>query len=289
LNMKPSVGELLAAGIKKLKSAGIEDAEISSRSILQKLLHKTPAQLQLAHTIEIADDLVREFYDLIDKRTGHYPLQYIIGEVEFYNIKMKVDERVLIPRPETEALVDFLIGKMKNQNPCEILDIGTGSGNIAISLAANLQNARVTATDISSVALELAKENAEINGVANKISFDQANCLDKSFWAGLPKFDVIVSNPPYVGQNQIDKLQPEIRDHEPLIAVVSEDDELKFFKLISANAGAALRSPGLICFEVGLGQSGEVSEILKATLPDIAIQVIDDLSGTARIVAGSLI
>ena len=159
--MTPSVGELLAAGIKKLTSAGIEDAEISSRSILQKLLHKTPAQLQLAHTIEIADDLVREFYDLIKKRTGHFPLQYIIGEVEFYNIRLKVDPRVLIPRPETEMLVDFLIGQINNQNQCEILDIGTGSGNIAIALAANLDNARVTAIDISPEALKLAGENAD--------------------------------------------------------------------------------------------------------------------------------
>lgn len=286
--MAASVGELLSAGIKKLKAAGIEDAEISSRSILQKLLHKTPAELQLAHTKKIAADQVREFFDLIEKRAGHFPLQYIIGEIEFYNIRLKVDPRVLVPRPETEILVDFLIGQVKDKSQCEILDIGTGSGNIAIALAANLDNARVTAIDISPAALILASENAELNGVADRIFFDQADCLTESFWASLNKFDAIVANPPYVGRDQIDGLQPEIKDHEPLIAVVSEDGELRFFKIIAAHAGLVLRSPGLICFEVGFGQADEVSKILKANIPQIEIQLIKDLAGANRVVAGSI-
>jgi len=286
--MTPSVGELLAAGIQKLKSAGIADAEISSRSILQKLLQKAPAELQLAHADELGADLIREFFCLIDKRASHYPLQYIIGEVEFYNVQLKVDPRVLIPRPETETLIDFLIGTLRNKKDCAILDIGTGSGNIAIALAANLNDARITAIDVSPAALQLAEENAALNGVSDKIFFYRANCLAESFWAGRQKFDVIVSNPPYVGQSQLDELQPEIKYHEPLSAVLSEDDELKFFKVIAANAGHMVRSPGLICFEVGFGQAERVSEILSVNIPQIAIRVLEDLSGAARIVVGSL-
>jgi release factor glutamine methyltransferase len=213
-------------------------------------------------------------------------VQYLIGEVEFYNVKLKVDDRALIPRPETEVLVENMIELLKSKSSPRLLDIGTGSGNIAIALAVNVDDIRITAVDITAESLDLAVANASHNGVNDKIQFVQADCLNKRFWDGCGKFDVIVSNPPYVDDSDFNDLQPEVKDYEPKVALLTGGDQFTFFKSISSEANAALEPDGIICFEVGLGQADKVADIIRLNLPNVEIKIVNDLTGVQRVVIG---
>jgi len=286
--MSLTLAQLLAKGIWRLRSAGVGDAEISSRLILQHLTGKSASGLQLSAGSEAGEELQARFDALIEKRSRLYPLQYLIGEVEFYNVKLKVDERTLIPRPETEALVDNLIPILRSKKAAKMLEIGTGSGNIAIAIAANVKDLQVTAADISEPALELARENARLNRVDDRIRFIHGNCLKEEFWEMAERFDAVVSNPPYVAERDFGSLQPEIRLHEPRQAVLAGNDPLLFFKVISAKAARVLLPGGVICFEIGIGQAASVASIIKERIAGVDLRVAKDLTGTERIIIGTL-
>jgi len=284
--MPLTVAGLKTNGIKRLKEAGIDDAEISARAILQHILKKSPSELQFITGDTVTDDVVQDFYELIERRCSHYPLQYLIGEVEFYNVKLKIDDRALIPRPETEILVENVLTHLKKINYPYVLDIGTGSGNIAAALAFNIDDIRITAVDISRDALELAYENAKHNNVSNKIEFICGDVLKDSFWNTNKKYDAIVSNPPYVTQEEIASLQEEVKTYEPNIALVSSKDPLKFFKTIIKNSKNMLKPDGIVCFEVGAGQALNVEEFFYIFYENISVKRIKDLSGIERVVIG---
>jgi release factor glutamine methyltransferase len=286
--MSPAVADLIREGIRKLKQAGIDNPETSSRSILQHLLKMTPAQLQISSLEPVADDKVVAFRNMIEKRAARYPLQYLIGEIEFYNIKLRVDQRALIPRPETEILVENIIAILKDKDSPEVLDIGSGSGNIAIALAFNIANIKITAVDISPESLELARENAELNNVLDKIKFIQADCLQDSIWTGVQSYDAIVSNPPYVADSDIDALQPEIRLYEPITALKAGNDPLLFFKTIISKSKSIIKHPAVICFEVGIGQAEAVAGIMRENYGDSEVKIIKDLAGIDRVVIGEI-
>lgn len=287
--MGDTVGRLLERCIERLKQAGIADAEISARLILQHRLKKTPTQLQLAYEAPVDRDLVKLIESDIESRSKHYPVQYIIGEVEFFNVRLKVNPAVLIPRPETEILVEEAMALAdKFANP-KILDIGTGSGNIAIALAANLKTARITAIDISEKALEQAIRNASLNCVSDKIEFIKGDCLNPNFLRSLGGFDMVVSNPPYVAESDYDNLQPEVKSYEPKIALVSEDDTFKYYKSISMNLKDILNKGGFIILEIGQGQERTVSDIFTGENPALKIRIANDLNSIARIVIGEMI
>ena len=286
--MPPIVAELLSEGITRLKSAGINDPETSTRVILQHLLKKSPSELQLACKTNVSDDISRLFSEMIAKRCTHFPLQYLIGEVEFYNVKLRVDQRVLIPRPETEIIVENLIDILKSKDAPRLLDIGTGSGNIAIALAANIEKIHITAVDVDSGALDIAKGNACLNEVSEKIEFACDDCLHNRFYATLDKYDAVVSNPPYIAEGELSTLQPEVNLYEPKIALVAEKDPLIFFKTIIAKFKSILKPTGVMCFEVGIGQASKVADIFQSEHRDIEIKIVKDLSGIDRVVIGSL-
>jgi release factor glutamine methyltransferase len=286
--MADSVGILLERCIEQLNQAGIADADISARLIIQNHLNKTPVQLQMAYADPVNSELTQRIKSDIARRSEHYPLQYILGEIEFFNIRLKVDERVLIPRPETEILVEQAIGAAKKYSTPRILDIGTGSGNISIALATELPNAKIKAVDISEKAIGLARQNAVLNAVDDKIEFIKNDCLDSAFYRGAGKFDIVVSNPPYVNETDFEFLQPEVKLHEPKIALVAEKDVLKYYRAISAGLSAILIPGGFVIVEIGRGQAHLVSDIFIKENPTIKIRIVNDLNSIPRIVIGEL-
>lgn len=191
------------------------------------------------------------------------PIQYIMGETEFFGLPFKVNKHTLIPRPETEELVEWILDHSESgiQNP-EFLDIGTGTGCIAVSIAKNLSNSKVSALDISEEALEVARENAKVNGV--EVDFFQKDILAAET---LPKkYDIIVSNPPYVRELEKKQMRPNVLRYEPRAALyVSDEDPLRFYRAISFLAKAHLNPGGQLFFEINEYLAGEMTEILKAS------------------------
>jgi release factor glutamine methyltransferase len=286
--MPITYAELLGDGLRHLKAAGVEDAEISARKLLEHLLEKSPSGLQLILHDQTETNITDSYNKLIRKRATKYPLQYIIGEVEFYNVNLKVDERALIPRPETEILVETALEILRDKRSAEILDIGTGSGNIAIAIAKNLVNVSVTAVDISKSAIALARENAISNNVENKIKFVCDNCFGNIFWNEIGHFDLIISNPPYIDARDYDTLQPEVKLYEPKIALVPENDALSFYELIASSLSKAIVKNGSVVMEVGANQAISVKSLLEKFNPRIKISIIKDLAGIDRVIVGTL-
>lgn len=199
----------------------------------------------------VPDNFINNAKEIIDKLNNYYPIQYLIGEVEFYNIKIKVNSNVLIPRPETEELVDWVLKDYKDFEKLKILDACTGSGCIAIAIAFNKKNSMIDAFDVSKEAIELAKKNAKFNGVnVNFFEYDVLNFIMDD-WKGYNDYDIIISNPPYIPLKEKRNLQPQIVHFEPPLALfVEDDDPLIFYKKISEMAMKILKSGGSIYFEV---------------------------------------
>ncbi len=202
------------------------------------------------------------------------PVQYIVGNVDFYDINLLVNENVLIPRFETETLVEKTINYSKMlSNPLDILDIGTGSGAIAITLAKHL-NGQITATDISEKALELAKKNAQKNNV--QITFKKSDVLNNV----QGQFDIVISNPPYIAKNE--QIEPLVKNNEPHIALYAEDNGLYFYKEILKNIKPHLKEKNLIAFEIGMTQSKQITNIVKTYFPNAQVITEKDLTGKDR-------
>lgn len=201
-----------------------------------------------------------KFQAAVERLKKNEPIQYIIGDTEFYGLELKVTPSVLIPRPETEELVDLIIKSSKEESNISILDIGTGSGCIAIALAKHLPNADIFALDVSPEALKIAEQNAEINNV--EVTFMEADILDWNFED--LQFDVIVSNPPYVRELEKEAMSANVLDHEPHLALfVDDDDALLFYKTISDVAAKVLKPNGLLYFEINENLGKDTVELLS--------------------------
>jgi release factor glutamine methyltransferase len=204
-------------------------------------------------------------------------VQYIIGQQEFYGLMLRVSPAVLIPRPETELLVEAVLARTPSQRAANILDVGTGSGAIAIALAHQLPLARVTAIDLSDEALAVARENASAHGVGERMRFLQSDLLEAVTGE---TFDVVVSNPPYVPESDRASLDRQVRDHEPGIALFAGADGLEIYKRLVPQARAALEPAGLLAIEIGYGQRDAVATLLGAWA---AVESLDDLQGIPRV------
>ncbi|APG58976.1 peptide chain release factor N(5)-glutamine methyltransferase [Christiangramia salexigens] len=204
--------------------------------------------LALNPDYEIEAEQERKFMSALQQLKEHVPVQYIIGQTEFFGLKFKVDKNVLIPRPETEELIDWIISDLKEDNETiKILDIGTGSGCIAISLASQIEGAEIFALDVSNEALRIAKENADMNGV--QINFEKKDILATEDLDG--KFNIIVSNPPYVRNLEKEAMHRNVLEYEPDAALyVADSDPLIFYNKISRLAKAALNPGGCLYFEI---------------------------------------
>jgi release factor glutamine methyltransferase len=282
--MDQTLNDLLIWGKETLRAAEISDYDISAELLLRSLLKVTRSQLILRLDNPIQPEIKTQFINLITKRASHLPLQYLIGEVEFYNITLVSDARALIPRPETEILVETVLNKIRLFQSPKILDIGTGSGNIAIAIARNSSESNLTGIDISREALDLAATNARINQVEERVDFVRGDISDSDFVRSLGLLDCVVSNPPYVSDLDRVTLQPEVARFEPRAAVFAGNDPLIFYKTIIANISYILRTRGLLAFEVGLGQAKVVSDLMAPAFDEICIT--KDLSGIERVVTG---
>lgn len=226
------------------------------------------------------------FLKLINERLNNRPIAYIVGNREFMGLDFYVQEGVLIPRPDTEILVEEVIEIGKNKDEIEILDIGTGSGAITVSLAKYLDNANLTSVDISEIALEVGKKNSISNNVDNKIEFIKSNLfteIDKN-----KKFDIIVSNPPYIRKKDVETLESQVKDFEPYTALEGGEDGLDFYRKITEQAKLYLKENGVLAYEVGHDQSEDVSKLMEIN-GYTNIYTKKDLQGIDRVVIGTIL
>lgn len=278
------IKELLLRGIELLKQNPNSNPRLESQVILAKLMNVDKSFLFAHIESEVEKELEDRYLLLIEERKKGYPLQYLLGEVEFFGYKFKVREGVLIPRADTEILVSYIINYINENNldDYRLLEIGVGSGAIILSIAKNCPNGKLIGVDISEEALKIAKENQDNLSISNVTL-----CISDLFEIFLnkpnkEKFDIIVSNPPYIDEEEMRKLQKEVL-YEPQIALSGGDDGLMYYKRISCSARDFLKSGGILAFEIGLTQGASVRDILyDFGYRDISI--IKDLEQRDRVV-----
>lgn len=275
-----TIKELLNQGIIMLKNEDIDVPKNKARMILEYTLKKPREYIIIYDKKEVTSNQRNEYVKNIKRLVQGEPLQYIIGKQEFMGMNFLVTKDVLIPQPDTEILVEEVINIAKTiENPI-ILDLCTGSGAIAISIAKNISNAKIIATDVSHKALDIAKQNARFNGTLNSIEFTQSNMFDKL--KGM-KFDIIVSNPPYIKGSDIKNLPKDVQN-EPILALDGGKDGLDFYRIIAENAVKYLNRQGYLCLEIGFDQKKDVLNILNSQRRYVETYSKKDLCQNDRIV-----
>lgn len=282
--------EMVKQGQIRLFKAGIVDADTDAWILLETICCVSQVDYFTKMHNEVPDDAMQAYFKAIDKRSTHYPLQYIIGEWEFMGLRFKVNESVLIPRQDTELIVETAMRIIEDfyseqERTIDVIDLCTGSGCIAISLAKKFDNVNMLGTDISADALHLAKVNAELNKIDN-VQFIKSDLfleLETDMDSRHKEFDMIISNPPYIRSKEIEKLMPEVKDYEPRIALDGDKDGLVFYKKICAQSRNHLRKKGCLILEIGYDQAEDVTDILEKNIYR-NIQVIKDWSGNDRVV-----
>jgi release factor glutamine methyltransferase len=254
------------------------DAQRDATLLMLHILRVSRAELLANPDRALTPEQRSRFDRVISCRLTHEPIQYITGNQEFYGLSFCVTPAVLIPRPETEHLVEAVLAELSRDTPLNIVDIGTGSGAIAVALAHHLPNALVTATDISPTALEVATENAARNHLAHRIRFIESDLLE-SLACDAP-FDAIVSNPPYVAFADGKDLHPQVRDFEPATALFATGNGLDIYRCLIPQAKAALKPGGLLALEIGHRQHKALAGLLADWN---AVHFIDDLQQIPRV------
>ena len=289
------IKELLQIGESALSKAGCMDPRIDAELIMMFLLKMNKQELFIKSPNMLDEKTCDAYFKLIDTRAGGMPVQYITGEQEFMGIRFTVNENVLIPRQDTETLVEEAInaikatalgGRKAPRGGWQILDLCCGSGAIGVSICKLVRDAKVTASDISGKALSVAKENAHNAGVAKLMKLiegDLFNPLQKGI--GKTKFHMILSNPPYVRREVIPTLQREIVEHEPMMALDGGEDGLDFYRRIVTEAPDYLRPGGLLFLEIGHDQGVAVCALAEDTGRLDDIRIIRDLAGHNRVVS----
>ena len=273
------IEEILKKEINNLKENNIEDSTIKAKILLANILKVKKEYLLIHSEEEVKQEDKIKYENCIKELIKGKPLQYITNNQEFMGLNFYVDENVLIPQPDTEILVEKAIEIAETTQKNKILDMCTGSGCIAISLAKKINNAQITAVDISNSALNVANKNVINNNVENKIIFinsDMFNNIEE-------KFDIIVSNPPYIETETINKLEIEVQN-EPHLALDGGIDGLKFYKIIANNAFKYLNENGYLLLEIGYNQQNSVTQLLQDTGKYKNIETIKDLGGNYRVV-----
>ncbi len=285
---KWTIKELLAVTTQYLNSKGIDSPRIIAEVLLAHVLHMDRVSLYVNFDKPLTESEVSEYRSVIRRRVQKEPLQYITGVQEFWSLEFKVDPRVLIPRPETELLVEQAIDIAKQYRDkgivrIRILDLCTGCGAIAIALAKELPGAFIWATDVSNDALEVAEVNAKNHGVEDRIRFLQGDLWDPIIKESL-EFDIIVSNPPYVATAEYEELAPEIRNHEPKIALEAGPDGMRLLEIIIQHAHEYLVPNGWLVLEMSPLQIDPVLDLVSLTQKYNAAKSVKDYSGNDRIV-----
>lgn len=288
--VKNSIEYLLNDGMNILKERDYNNPFLDLQLILMHLLNKDKIYLY-THKDEIIDEeIVKKYYEMVDTRNSGYPLQYMLHSQEFMGLDFYVEEGVLIPRPDTETLVEKIINLTKNSEyknkQINILDIGTGSGAIALSLAYYIKNSNVTAIDISDTAIKVANINKK------KFNIENAEIIKGDLFGNLnienKKFDIIVSNPPYIEKEEIDILQIEVAKYEPRLALDGGKSGLIYYERIANIVKDIICDNGILSVEIGHNQAEDVSNLFKNANIFDKIEVDNDLYGKTRVVSAYL-
>jgi release factor glutamine methyltransferase len=273
-----TLAEVLRRSTGYLEGKGVPSPRVDAEHLLAKALDMSRIQLYVEHDRELTEQELETVRELIGRRAKREPLAYILGEWGFRRLNLRVDRRALIPRPETEIVVERCLAVLEGREAPDVLDVGTGSGAIALAIADEQPGSRVTAVDASADALALARENADLTGLADRVRF-----LEHDLRAGLPEgpWDLVVSNPPYVEPPEVSSLEPEVRDWEPREALVGEG----MTEAIARTSRETLKAGGWLVLEVGEGTADDVCRLL-AGLGFAHVTPSRDLAGRDRVVEG---
>ncbi len=281
-----TIGGLIRWTQEFFAGRGLDSARLEAEILLAHTLGLQRIELYTNFDRPVTETERADFRGLVRRRAERCPTAYLTGVRGFMSLEFRVTPDVLIPRPDTEHLVEAVLERVASkQSKPLIADIGTGSGCICIALAARLPDARFIATDISEAALAVAGENAQRHGVEDRIKFVRGDML-KPLKAEAPagKIDFILSNPPYISEEEWPGLMPEVREHEPRQALLAEGDPLRYYSAIAEGAEALLAPGGCLIFEVGAGRAAAVTEICKEKLTHCDVSVVKDYAGIERIV-----
>lgn len=263
----------------------IDDPARTAASIVAAATGRGREFLYAHPEYELSSEEEARMGEFLRRRRLREPLQYILRQQEFYGLSFEVGPGVLIPRPETEILVGQTIAAMREKESPRLLELGIGSGCISVSILCNLPTARISAADISAVALDYARRNAERHGVSERLYLFESDLFDS-----VPReaFDAVLANPPYVAAGDLPALQPEVRDFEPPEALTDGADGLRIIRRIIAQAPDFLRSGGLLLMEIGAGQSGPVAEMFSGDDRWAGFSFLRDLQGIERTLVAQL-
>jgi release factor glutamine methyltransferase len=272
-----TLAEALRAAAGRLAARGVPDPAVDAEWLFAKALGCSRAELALARARELTPQEEEEARVLVARRAAREPLAYVLGEWGFRRLTLRTDARALVPRPETEVVVERCLELLAGLAEPLVLDVGVGSGAIALALADEHPGARVHGVDVSAAALALADENARRTGLADRVVFEVGDA------AGLPSgpFDLVVSNPPYVEPDEIEALEPEVRDWEPRAALVGPDTTAA----VMSGAWHRLRPGGFLVLETHASAAGDVARLVRACGYE-AIRITPDLAGRERVVEG---
>lgn len=278
----PSLGDLAREGATYLKAKNVPSPRIDAEVLLALALGITRSALLGKLREAPPAEIEAEYRALLRRRGDRVPLQHLTGRQEFWSLEFVVDGRVLIPRPETELIVEEVLARNSTAEPW-IADVGTGSGNIAVALARQIPSSRILATDISAGALEVARTNAVRHGVAGRIHFLQGNLTEPlEREVGRGRLDFLVSNPPYVSEAELEGLEPEVRDHDPRLALSPGPDPFRCYPSLVAAAPRLLKSGGHLVLELPAGGADPVETLVRKEPSLEFLTVRADYSGLPR-------
>ena len=293
----------LKEGMARLRAAQVASHTLAAELLLLHTLGRDRAWLYAHPEERLEPDAAEKYFALVTRRAAGEPTQYLTGKQEFWGLEFEVTPAVLIPRPETEHVVEVALERLGPRGikirldtgepsaPLRVADVGTGSGCLAVALAHELPHATLFATDISGAALEVARRNAARHGVADRIHFLQTNLLEALVVSPLATshsplpFDLIVSNPPYVARNEAGTLPREVREHEPETALFGGPTGLEIYARLIEQAGALLRPGGILVLELGYNAADHVRSIVQAQRAWVNTSITNDLAGIPRVLA----
>lgn len=284
-----TAAEILKEAVEKLKLSGIATPQLDAEVILSHLLGVERVRLHIYPEMEISQEICQSFWRDVEKRLNKMPVQYIIKQQEFMGLDFFVEEGVLIPRGDTEILVEKVLDLYQHHychQAVEILDIGVGSGAITVALGKYIEKSRLYGVDISLKALEIATKNAERHGIKEKITFLHGSLFEALKGKDLEgTFDFVVSNPPYIPRQTITSLSREVKDYEPLLALDGGEDGLDFYRRILEKASVFLKTDGWLVFEFGYDQGHHLMDMM-GKVGYHQVEIIKDLAGLDRVVVG---
>ena len=274
------IGDELSRVIALLKQSGNENPYFEAHLIFRHVLKISPTDLVLSRNKEITKESINIINEYVKRRINKEPLQYILKSQEFMGFDFYVDENVLVPRQDTEVLVEHILEHFAGKGITAV-DIGTGSGCIAVSVAKINEKAFVKAIDISEKAIEIARKNAKTNGVLERVSFEVADIFS---FEPFGKYDLVVSNPPYIKSDVIKTLQDDVKNFEPALALDGGKTGLSYYERITKITPKLLNKDGMLAFEIGYDQAEDVKKLMENDFYNI--KVIKDLSRNDRVVSG---